>query len=257
MMAVRWRDPQQKNRALCLIYGPTGVGKTVSCLKSAPKPIYYYECEQRPVEQTCEGNVDLQDGIKIGHIESFEDLIDEITERRAEIASEAKTVIVDSYTYLMNTTLLGQIQRETGKAGVFEKSNRELVNLGRTDMAGYGAMAALMKQVSAALGNLASDGLVVIITALEKDDPKWNRDLAAGPNLAGKAFGDDMPGFFDLIGRVQTHRNSEGKVMYPPAVFFQSDEDNSYLAKWSGPQLDKPFLPLNWEKILNYKRKES
>jgi len=255
-MVVRWRDPQQKNRALCLIYGPTGVGKTVSCLKTAPKPCVYYECEQRPVEQTCEGNVDLTQGFRLGHISTFEDLLDDITENREEIVANSKSVIVDSYTYLMNTTLLGQIQRETGKAGVFEKSGRELVNLGRTDMAGYGALSALMKQVSAALGNLASDGLVVIITALERDDPKWNRDLSAGPNLAGRAFGDDMPGFFDLIGRVQTHRNEAGKVVFPPEVYFQSDETNSFCAKWSGPMLDKPYLPLNWETILNYKREE-
>ena len=73
---------------------------------------------------------------------------------------------------------------------------------------------------------------LVIVTALLAENPKWNRELAAAPALKGKEFPTNFPGFFDLIGLVQTRVNGEGDIVYPPAVHFKS-EDDSFLAKFN------------------------
>ena len=249
------RKPTKTHRAFALIYSPTGVGKTVSSIRTSPRPIRYYEAEPRPVERACEGVCDLTN-VDIGHPENFVDLLDDITENYQDIINNYKTVIVDSLTFLMNVTLLGEIERETGEANVFEKSARPLVNMGRTDQTGYGSMASLMKRLCGLLGRIATEGVLVICTALQTDNPKWNRDLAAAPALAGREFPRDMPGYFDIIGRVEMRRGEDGEVLYPPTVWFASDESDSFLAKWSGPPLPRPYTLLNWEKILNFKTQQ-
>ena len=63
-----------------------------------------------------------------------------------------------------------------------------------------------------------------------------------------------MPGYFDLIGRVETRRDENGNVIYPPYVHFRSD-DESFIAKWTGPPIEQSFTVLDWMKILDYKGK--
>jgi hypothetical protein len=76
-------------------------------------------------------------------------------------------------------------------------------------------------------------GKVVIVTALLQENPRWNRELSAAPALKGREFPANMPGFFDLIGLVQTRTDGKGNVVYPPLVRFQSP-DGSFLAKFTG-----------------------
>ena len=211
---MKWRDPAETSKAttdrvLALIYGPTGVGKTVSTLKSLPRPLLYIECEPKGVERTGKGNIDWE-GIKIGRPDSYEDLRMFLADEEEKIIEGYRSMFIDGLSFFMNIELLGAIQEETGKADVFESKDRPLVNAGRTDKAGYGALAALMNRLCKLIGNIAAGGVVTVITALQKDDPTWNRELAAGPSLAGKKFADDMPGFFDLIGKVERKTNKEG-----------------------------------------------
>lgn len=257
---MKWRDPSEVevDRVLALIYGPTGVGKTVSTLKTLPQPIVYIECEPKGVDRTCKGHIDIplwikEKKLRHGRPDNYDDLKDTLTKDEDKIIGKFKSLFIDGLSYFMGVELLGQIQEETGRADVFESKNRPMVNLGRTDQAGYGAIASLMNRITGVIGNIAAQGVVVVITALQADDPKWNRELAAGPALAGKKFAEDMPGFFDLIGRVETKTNKDGKAIHPPKVWFQSGEDEAFTAKWSGPELEKPFFPLNWKTILEYK----
>jgi hypothetical protein len=169
-----------------------------------------------------------------------------------KLATEFKTVVLDPISFFMNVTLLGEIEMETGAAKVFDSTKRPLVNLGRTDQTGYGALASIMSRLCRVTGNLSKRGVLVVNIALEADNPKWNRDLAAGPAFAGREFPKNMPGFFDNIGRVESMVNKNGQIIYPPKVYFQSDETNSWLARWSGPALKTPFLPFDWELIMQY-----
>jgi hypothetical protein len=263
---MKWRDPseEERDRMLALIYSPTGKGKTVSTVKSLPQPFVYYECEPKPLDRTCKGNVPILQWIKEGKVkhgrpESYDDFKDNLVEMEDEIISNYKAVFIDGLSYFMRVELLGEIQVETAKADVFESKKRDLVNMGRTDKAGYGAIASLMNRITGVIGNVAAQGVIVVITALQADDPTWNRELAAGPALAGKKFAEDMPGFFDLIGKVTSKVKEKKvdnvmieKIVYPPVVWFESDKDEAFTAKWSGPPLKKPYFPLDWKKILAY-----
>lgn len=253
---MRIRTAQSSDRAFVMVYGSTGVGKTASSLQSVPRRTLYLQLEPRPVERACEGVIDDWDEIDIGHPEDFLDLFNYLKDNYNEIIEKYNSVVVDSFSFLMNVTLLGDIEAETGEAQVFEKKNRPLVNMGRTDITGYGSLSSLMKRLCKILGRIASEGLIVVVTALQADNPKWNRELAAGPALAGKEFPRDMPGYFDLIGRAESRLDEEGNPVYPPKIYFRSDEEESFLAKWSGPPLEKPALLLDWQKILAKGKKE-
>ncbi|MBA7661445.1 hypothetical protein ES703_69462 [subsurface metagenome] len=250
---MRWRELSDTSEGVfALIYGPTGVGKTVSSLKSLPKTCRYYECDPKGVDRTLKGNVDFK-GIKRGHPKSYEDLKADIEDNFDDIIENYKSMFIDGLSFFMNIELLGEIQRETGDAKVFDSKDRPLVNQARTDKTGYGALAALMNRFCGIVGQIASGGVVVVIAALQSDDPKWNRELSAGPSLAGKEFPKNMPGFFDLIGRVEKMgRREDGTQIFPPKVYFDSDEEESFMARWSGPALTKPYLPLDWKRILAY-----
>lgn len=246
----------ESNRAFALIYGPTGVGKTVSSLKTLPKPCRYYECDPKGVDRTVLGHVDPE-GITIANPESYEDLRKDLSSRFDEFVGKYKSMFFDGLSYFMNIELLGEIHQETGGAQVFDGSDRPLVNQARTDRPGYGALAHLMNRLCGLLGKYAKEEITVVIAALQSDDPRWNRELSAGPALAGKEFPKNMPGYFDLIGRVEKMpKKNDGTQIYPPKIFFESDEEDSFTARWSGPKLEKPYLPLDWRIILSYGKKK-
>lgn len=252
---MRIGKAETSNRAFVMVYGPTGVGKTLSTLQSVPRGTLYLQLEPRPVERACGGMVDLSE-VDIGKPEDFLDLYQYLVDNYDEIVKKYKSVVVDSFSFLMNVTLLGDIEAETGEAQVFDKKNRPLVNLGRTDITGYGSLSSLMKRLCKVLGRISAEGLVVVVTALDVENPKWNRELSVAPALAGKEFPRDMPGYFDLIGRAETRVDKDNNVVFPPKIYFRSTEDNAFLAKWSGPELDKPALLLDWTKILDFNMKK-
>jgi hypothetical protein len=246
-----WRKPEYtKLGGNNLIYGPAAVGKTTSSIDSAPRPIGYYSLDPKKLEMTTRGNTSLKD-VMISEPSGYEELWQDLTDNFEMLCTDFKTVLLDPISFFMNVTLLGEIEMETGAAKVFDSTKRPLVNMGRTDQTGYGALASIMSRLCRVTGNLSKRGVLVINVALEADNPKWNKMLAAGPAFAGREFPKNMPGFFDNIGRVESMMK-DGRVIYPPKVYFQSDEENSWLSRWSGPALKSPFLPLDWELIMNY-----
>lgn len=236
--------------ASALIYGEPGVGKTVSTLMTAPRPIIYYEIDPKPVERTMWGVVDPQD-IEIRHPESFMDIFTELHENYEEIIKTGvKTIVIDPLSHLINVMLLGEIEDESFKAGVFgEKTSlRPLVSMGRTDLAGYGSLASLAKRFCESFKHFVTEGISVICIALLQENPKWNRELVAAPAFTGREFPRDFPAYFDLIGLVESRYNEKGEIIYPPRVRFESD--GSFIAKWSGPRKGNLSGPLDWSKIL-------
>jgi len=247
------RKPQKTSGLMALIYGETGVGKTVSTLSTLPKPILYIECDPKPVERTAGHMVDFTD-IDILHPESFLDLFNYLNQQMEEIPKKYKSVVVDPLSFLVNVVLLGDIEDETARAEVFGNT-RPLVSLGRTDIAGYGTLSSLAKRLCKTLGLIATQGVVVVCIALLDEMPKWNRELSAAPAFVGKDFNKDYPAFFDLIGLVQQRVDGDGNVLYPPMVTFTSD--GSFIAKWSGKRVGKDVKGLlNWTKILAFEKEQ-
>ena len=248
-----FRKPGESKGIMALIYGETGVGKTVSTLDTCPKPCLYVEIDPKPVERTGGGIVNFEN-IDIAHPENFIDLFTYINEQADEVVKRYKSVVIDPFSFLVNVVLLGDLEDETARAEVFG-NKRPLMNMGRTDLSGYGSLASLVKRLCKALGLLAVRGVNVICISLLDEAPKWNRELVAAPAFAGKEFNRDYPAYFDCIGLVQ-RREEGGEIVYPPVVIFDSP-DESFVHKWSGQRKGRTVKgTLDWRKILRVSKKE-
>jgi len=226
-----------------LIYGDTGVGKTTTTLLTAPEPVAYVMLEPRDLSFVA--GILKDRNIDIFEPEDFWDFI-----RAMEDYSTFKdyqAIVIDSMTYLCNVMLLTEIEKETAEAKVFDTSKRKLVNLVRTDLSGYGAIGSWMNRITTFMGNYVKQGKYVVGIALATDNPKWNVELACAPNFIGEKFNKSYPAWFDCIGLVRP-RVKDGKVVYPPAVYFESD--GTFVAKWTGPNLDKKAFPYDLSKII-------
>jgi len=145
-----FRKPGESKGIMALIYGETGVGKTVSTLDTCPKPCLYVEIDPKPVERTGGGIVNFEN-IDIAHPENFIDLFTYINEQADEVVKRYKSVVIDPFSFLVNVVLLGDLEDETARAEVFG-NKRPLMNMGRTDLSGYGSLASLAKRLCKALG---------------------------------------------------------------------------------------------------------
>jgi len=229
------------------LYGETGVGKTTSVLQSAPDPICYIQTEPRSVKQSIDAADRADLDIDVYAYENFDDLIQFLAV--PDNFDRYQSVVVDSYSHLMNVDLSSEIANEAFEAkSEKDQQTKPLVSQVKMSIEGFGGLSANMFRLTAALGKLSQIGKCVIVTGLLSENPRYNRELAAAPALKGREFPANMPGFFDLIGLVQTRTDGEGKVMYPPLVRFQSP-DGSFMAKFTGKG-NRTEGPLNITKII-------
>ena len=236
------------------IYGGTGVGKTTSIIQTAPDPIMYIQTEARSLKPSLDaaGRPDLD--IDVAVYEDWNGLMEFVANPKN--FERHKTVVVDSFSHLMNVGLSAEIEDEAFEArSSSDKAVKPLVGQVKLSQEGYGGLASQMFRLTSLLGKLSRMGKVVIVTALLVENPKWNRELAAAPTLKGREFPVNMPGFFDLIGLVEPRTDAEGKIIYPPRVRFQSPDD-SFVAKFTGVGT-KTQGPLDITKILTIGRNES
>jgi hypothetical protein len=214
---------------MIMLYGATGVGKTTSILATAPEPILYAQAEQRPIRPSldaCGRDVNLD----IAQYEGWVDFLSFIN-----TPTDHASVVVDSMSHLMNIELSRELEDEAFDAkSDKDKEVKPLTSRVKLSQEGFGSLSSNMFRLTAALGRLATQhGKIVIVTALLDEKPSWNKELIAGPALKGREYPSNMPGFFDLIGLVETRKNAEGKILYPPKVRFESP-DETFLAKWTG-----------------------
>jgi hypothetical protein len=246
-MKVLNKDKLSSTGRLMMIYGPTGVGKTVSLIQTSPKPIMWIQTEARSLVPSIEaaGRDDLD--LDIAIYEDWEQLMEFIA--KPDNFQRHKTVVVDSFSHLMSIGLSMQIEDQAFEArSEKEKAVKSLTSKTKLSQEGFGTLSSWMFRLTAALGRLSQLGKLVIVTALLQETPKWNRELSAAPALKGREFPVNMPGFFDLIGMVEPRADPDGNIIYPPRVSFESP-DGSFVAKYSGAG-NKRQGPLNIKKII-------
>jgi hypothetical protein len=238
-----------QNGRFVMLYGPTGVGKTTSILQTAQEPMMYIQTEPRSLKPSLDAAARPDLDIDVAIYVDWSGLIEHVAQR--DNFKRHRTVVVDSYSYLMSVGLSTEIENQAFDARTErEKALKPLASQTKLSQEGYGALSSLMFRLTAALGKLSRSGKIVIVTCLLQESPKWNRELAAAPALKGREFPVNMPGFFDLIGMVEPRTDGDGRIIYPPRVRFQSPDD-SFVAKWTGAGT-RTQGPLDITKILNF-----
>lgn len=178
-----------------------------------------------------------EDEIIIATITTWDDMLkfatyDIYTDQYKDVLASIKSIVVDSYSYLMNVVLSNEIEDQIFEArDAKERLVKPLINKAKLSLEGYGGMAAQMVRATKAFQRLSLTGKIVVVTALLEENPKWDRDLAAAPRFKGREFSEDMPGLFDLIGLVRKRFDDKGNTVFPPHVAF---EGVGFLCKFTG-----------------------
>jgi hypothetical protein len=253
-------DPEtldDKGRMM-LFYGETGVGKTLSILASAPKPLLWIPTERKDVKKNRNlaleiGKLD-KDDIKVAYYEDWLDTMEFISD--PSNLDGFACVFIDGLTHLMSIDLLTEIENQSVEGMKKSKDmldkirTKPLAYLTKGGQENYGALESCTKRLIAALTRLHESGKCVIFSALLDENPKWDRDLSASPLIAGRAVSKSLPIFFGTIGLVQPVKNKAGELTYPPGVRLIS-EDGDFVARYTGKPNSKGRVRLDVQKILS------
>ena len=254
-------DELHDSGVMIMIYSEAGVGKTTSSIKTLPKPLLVVSSEPRNPKRSWVA-AGKPDGVYFRRFTEWQDLFTFCSDHTN--FTEYKSILVDSHTYNLIGLLSTAIEDEGYNPS--KSSSKELTARVKMSMEGYGSVSGWMRRLDTVLGNLSRDhGKIVVCTALLQENPKWDKDLVAGPLFKGQEYPRNMPQGFDLIGLVKpTIKTAElGKpkriVTYPPTVYFDLDPDSygEFQCKWSGVrrvsdtgELIPRIFPLDFELIL-------
>lgn len=256
MRLVNYKSLDTKQGNLLLAYGPSGIGKTVTTIQTAPDALVYLTAEGRKIGTSMLAVSRPDVKMIVGVYEEYNDLIETCLDfgikadgtRIHRRFKDAKTIILDSLTHLMIVHLSQEILSENWASKTSEQRKeieKQLTMQVKLSEESYGTLAQQMIRLMRALQMLTVAGYDVVCLAREQDRPKWNRELVAGPALMGKEFSKSMDGFFDFICRLSPPEHREDEVApafgtdtakvwgyYAPLATFDRSED--CLAKWTG-----------------------
>jgi len=255
MRLVNYKSLDTKQGNLLLIYGSSGIGKTVTSIQTSPDPIIYLTAEGRKIGTSMIAVSRPDVKMVVGVYEGYNDLIETCLDfemkdgvRVHKRFKDAKTIILDSLTHLMIVHLSMEILSENWAAKTEVQKNeieKQLTMQVKLSEESYGTLAQQMIRLMRALQMLTVAGYDVVCLAREADRPRWNRELTAGPALMGKEFSKSMDGFFDFICRCSPPEHKEDDVVpafgsdtakvwayYAPLATFDRSEE--CLAKWTG-----------------------
>jgi len=228
-----------------VIYSETGEGKTTSCYQSLPGRILNIVTEPRNPAGAIEASGRNPDDIDVIRYTDWFSLLDYLSDILAnpDDYKEYGSLFLDSLSFLMNVSLSSEIENETYDAKtIAEQKIKPIINMAKMSLEGYGGMSSQMGRLMKLLGLVSASGKVVVVTCLLDEKPKWDRELSAGPALAGREFPRNFPGFVDMIGlvtpRYQRVVQSDGTYsmerVFPPKISFEGD--GGFLCKYSGPR---------------------
>lgn len=246
-------DLENSNGALMLLYGDSGVGKSVTSLQTCPMPILYIMTEPRNVKNFVVAADREGLEAEFAFYEDWEDTMEFM--HSPSNFKPFKSVVIDSLSHLIAINLSDEILDESFNAmvGSDVKAAKEkpLTMRAKMSQEGYGTLGTQMLRFTAAACQISQHDKVVVCLARMDQNPRFNKMLAAAPTLEGQKYSKHMPGFFDFIGYVETRVDKDGNVVYPPLVSFESD--GSIMAKWTGrtPEGGVANRILHVEKILD------
>ena len=140
-------------------YGETGVGKTTCTLQSAPDPVMYIQTEPRSLQPSMDAANRPELDIDVAIYKNWSDLMAFVAS--AENFKRHKTLVVDSYSHLMNISLSSEISDEAFESrSEKERQNKPLVMQSKLSMEGFGGLSANMFRLTSALGRLSQNGKI-------------------------------------------------------------------------------------------------
>ncbi len=224
---------EQKRGNFSLFYGKSGVGKTATILQTAEDPIFHVLAERGQEDLTIQAIGRPKLKLIVGYYGGWDDLLATIYDPKVFLDAKIKTLLFDGLTHVMNIHLADEIMEEDYNARDTSKDKgKDLTYRTKMSLEGFGTMSKQMSRLMKGFENLTKQGIDVICTARDQENPKWNRDLACAPALSGKEFPRDFKGFFDFIGLVESRFDENDEIAYPPVV--SCDDNGSYLSKWTG-----------------------
>lgn len=241
---------------LILLYGDTGVGKSVTSLQTAMEPVLYFMFEPRNEKKILiaaekdHGSID----VSFVHYKNWTETLESFADFTN--FDDYESIIIDSISHIISGDLSFEIVDENYES-MDKKAigSKKIIYKSKMTLEGFGALGEQMLRFTNLLAKLAQQGKTVICLARTEQNPKFNRELFAAPALKGKDYAKNMPGFFDFIGYVEP-RIKDGQNIYPPYVSFESDGD--FMAKWTGiiPEKGVRKKILDIKKILEVSKKE-
>lgn len=229
---------QKTTGDLMLLYGETGVGKSVTTLQTCALPVNYMLTEPRDPKKfiIAAQREELWEPGNANFV-FYDGFLDSIDYLCTHEFGNDRTIVLDSKTHLM-LNLLQEITGDAYDDRLADPKKRAdaiakaLTNQVKSSQEDYGALSGQMRRFSNALARHSQEGRTVISLCRLQENPKYDRTVMAGPALTGKEFAKDMPGWYDFIGIVTTRKDDAGNVVYPPCVTFE--KSGSHMAKWTG-----------------------
>lgn len=252
--------------AVAVIYGGTGVGKTVSAIQTLMTPICLINMEPRDPRRAII-TASKASGIK------FKPILKDFEEPKGDIAccnytnwtdarqftaefdfTNYNSIILDGGTEMSNH--ITELSKHEYWESLSEKE-RKIASLTKESTTTYQSFNTIFTHLNILVKPLfewSQKGKYIVFNVLLADEKKeWMDSFEGRPQFDGKKFADRLPGKVDLIGMATKRFNEKyddnGKLIksnpvYPPWVQFEQRKKQNFECKWSG---EKICLPTNYD----------
>jgi len=250
-----------------VIYSGTGVGKTVSSLKTLKTPIFLINMESRdplraivasemnfkliPAAEAVAAEGDLCYNNYDGDWRSARTFMETFD------FSNYASIILDGGTELSKHSSRACL---AGNQEEMSEDRQEVMSIkdeSTLEWSDYSKLADQMDRMIEPLTAWAQKGKHIVINVLLADEMnEWKESFEGKPMFIGGKFGKSLPGKVDLIGMAtrrytfakdekgENKLDSNGqpitRLIYPPLVQFDPNGTQKFQSKWSGRRINLP-----------------
>jgi len=263
---------------ICVVFGPTGVGKTVSALKTLKPPIFVINTEPRDLMRALiasEINFKL---INPKHAVAAEgdlcycDFTNWDSARHFMTSfdfSNYCSILLDGGTELSKHSANAVLDNKVNELTDEKRENISIMDESTLDWPAYYRLANQMDRMISPLTRWAQRGKFIVFNVLLADEKnEWKQSFEGKPMFVGGKFGKELPGKVDLIGmatrrykkileldddgnpkldennkpkvKLDENNKPKTKLVYPPWIQFEPRDGQKFECKWTGKKIVFP-----------------